>query len=113
MLIWQPKKKRKTQNKMENNNKFDYSEENHIQTMRDELQELKERIEGFESFYYSPEFGKRLPCAEDQNLAWIQLKAMESYAAVLQTRLNRFCLKDKFFTKHSVVQENEENKNID
>lgn len=82
---------------MENN--FDYTPEKHIQTMQDELQDLVIRTNGFEEFYYSKDFGKRLPKAEDQELAWIQLNIMKNYINVLQTRLNRFKkqAQDEFF----------------
>lgn len=82
---------------MENN--FDYTPEKHIQTMQDELQDLVIRTNGFEEFYYSKSFGKRLPKAEDQELAWIQLNIMKNYINVLQTRLNRFKkqAQDEFF----------------
>lgn len=79
-------------------NKFDYSETNHIKTMQNELQELIDRTNGFEEFYYSKDFGKRLPKAEDQELAWLQLNIMKNYINILNTRINRFQKQEqKFF----------------
>lgn len=75
---------------MGNNFEFDYGIAKHVETMQQELDELKYRINGFEQFISSDEFEERIPDMIQQQLAKRQLTSMKDYRDILEERIKYF-----------------------
>ena len=67
-----------------------FTPENHVHQMHVEVDELDERLKGFEWFVNSDLFKERIKTEEQVNLAKEQLSVMKRYKEILEKRINYF-----------------------
>lgn len=67
-----------------------FTPENHVHQMRVEVDELTERLNGFEWFVNSDLFKERIKTKEQINLAKEQLLVMKKYKEILEQRIKFF-----------------------